>query len=95
MSSRNLAGTHTTAVAVNRSRSEITGGARAHLEHQALLGAQDGVIRSRLHARKRTRDIISAAEERIAVLKAELAETDHHMVGLSNGEISRLLFSYS
>lgn len=44
------------------------------------------MIRSRLHARKRTRDIISATEERIAALKAELAETDHHVVGLSNGE---------
>ncbi|CAM9781122.1 unnamed protein product [Ectocarpus sp. 12 AP-2014] len=50
---------------------------------ETLLGVQDGVIRSRLHARKRTRDIVSATEERIAVLKAELAETDHHVVGLS------------
>ncbi|CAN0549233.1 unnamed protein product, partial [Ectocarpus sp. 12 AP-2014] len=50
---------------------------------ETLLGVQDGVIRSRLQARKRTRDIISATEERIAALKAELAETDHHVVGLS------------
>lgn len=57
------------------------------LAAQILLGVKDGVVRSRLHAQKRTRDILAATEERIAALKAELAESEHHVVGLNNGEI--------
>lgn len=55
---------------------------------QVLLDVKDGVIRSRDQAQKRTRDIISATETRIAALKAELVESEHHVVGLSNGELS-------
>ena len=50
---------------------------------------KDGVVKSRLHAQKRTRDILSSTEERIAALKAELAESEHHVVGLNNGELDR------
>lgn len=51
------------------------------------MGVKDGVIRSSLHSQKRTHDILTATEERIAALKAELAESEHHVVGLSTGEI--------
>ena len=60
---------------------------RPVLAAQALLDVKDDVSRSRLHSLKRTRDIMSATEGRIAALKAELAESEHHVVGLSNGEV--------
>lgn len=50
---------------------------------------KDGIIRSRAQAQKRTRDIISATEARIAALKTELVESEHHVVGLSNGELGK------
>jgi len=52
---------------------------------QVLLGVKDDVSRSRLQSLKRTQDIMSATEGRIAALKAELAESEHQVVGLSNG----------
>ncbi|CAM9215091.1 unnamed protein product, partial [Hapterophycus canaliculatus] len=51
---------------------------------EVLLDVKDGVIRSRAQAQKRTREIISATEARIAALKTELMESEHHVVGLSN-----------
>lgn len=54
-----------------------------------LLGFKDGVVRSRLHAQKRTHDILSATEQRISALKDELAESEHHVIGLNNGKTRR------
>lgn len=61
--------------------------ARAFNDLQILTGVKDGVIRSSLHSQKRTHDILCATEERIAALKVELAESEHHVVGLSTGEV--------
>lgn len=51
-----------------------------------LMGVKDGVVRSSLHSQKRTHDILVATEDRIAALKVELAESEHHVIGLSTGE---------
>lgn len=53
---------------------------------QVLLGAKDGVLRVRAHAIRRTRDTLAATEARISVLQAELAESEHHEVGLFTGK---------
>lgn len=47
---------------------------------------KDDVLRLREHSYRRTRDIIAATEARITVLKSELAGSEHHVVGLSNGK---------
>lgn len=67
--------------------------AHAFLALQMLKGVNGGVIRSSLNSQKRTHDILCATEERIAALKAELAESEHHVVGLSKGEIFYTLAS--
>lgn len=51
------------------------------------MGVKDEVLLSREQSYRRTRDILAAAEARIAVLKAKLAESEQYVVGLSNGEV--------
>lgn len=50
---------------------------------QVLLGAKDEVLRVREHAAQRTRTVLATVELRISALQAELAESEHHVVGLS------------
>lgn len=51
-----------------------------------LVGVTDEVLRVRELSVRRTRDVVATTEARMTMLQAELAESDHRVVGLSNGK---------